>query len=94
MKKRHRVGKGKRAKVPSKIQNTIAHLKALQAARAAGYPVSYTTDPAWLLDEAINRRAGWVEDPHSRGTTQPCPGRLVATSSDACTRSPIASTAT
>jgi hypothetical protein len=75
-KRRHRVGKGKKAKVPSKIANTIAHLKALQAARAAGYPVSYTTDPAWLLDEAINRRAGWVEDPHTRGTTQPIRGKL------------------
>ncbi len=62
--------------MPSKIASTIAHLKALQAARAAGYPVSYTTDPSWLMNEAINRRAGWVEDTHTRGTTQPIGGKL------------------
>lgn len=60
----------------SRIANTIAHLKALQAARAAGAPVYLTTDPAWLLDMAINRRAGWVEDPHAYGSVKPVGGAL------------------
>lgn len=50
----------------SKIAATIEYLKRCQDARRAGYPVAYTTDPTWLVDMAINRRAGWVEDPHSR----------------------------
>ena len=54
---------------------TINRLKACQAARAAGYPVSYVTDPAWLLDMAINRRAGWPDDPTtSRGSAMPVNG--------------------
>lgn len=55
---------------------TLDYLRRCQAARAAGYPVSYTTDPAWLVEQAINRRAGWAEDPHTRGTTLPVNGRL------------------
>ena len=51
---------------PSKTAATIEYLRRCQAARAAGHPVQLTTDPAWLVDMAINRRAGWVEDPHSR----------------------------
>lgn len=50
----------------SKVTATIEYLRACQQARKAGIPVAYTTDPAWLVDMAINRRAGWVEDPHSR----------------------------
>lgn len=50
----------------SPVANTIAYLRKCQAARKAGYTVSYTTDPTWLVDMAINRRAGWVEDLHSR----------------------------
>lgn len=50
------------------VANTIAYLRKCQQARAAGYPVYLTNDPAWLLDMAINRRAGWVEDPHARGS--------------------------
>lgn len=61
---------------PSKIANTIATLKRCQAARAAGHPVYLTTDPTWLLNMAINRRAGWVEDPHSYGSVQPVRGKL------------------
>lgn len=53
------------------LQNTIAYLRRCQEARAAGYPVSFTTDPAWLVEQAINRRAGWVEDPHTRGSSMP-----------------------
>lgn len=61
---------------PSRIGATIAYLRRCQAARAVGYPVSYTTDPAWLLDVAINRRAGWPDDPsHSRGSAMPVNGK-------------------
>jgi hypothetical protein len=61
---------------PSKIAMTMAYLKACQEARDRGEPVYLTTDPAWLLDVAIGRRAGWVEDPHSRGITIPVGGKL------------------
>ena len=53
---------------------TIEYLRRCQAARAAGHPVHLTTDPGWLVEQAINRRAGWLDSPHgdtSRGTTQP-----------------------
>jgi hypothetical protein len=53
---------------------TIERLRSCQAARAAGYPVRFTNDPAWLVQQAINRRAGWLEDLHTRGTTQPVGG--------------------
>ena len=60
----------------TQVRATIEYLQVRQAARAAGYPVSYTTDPAWLVNEAINRRAGWLEDRHTRGTTRPVNGKL------------------
>lgn len=53
---------------PEQVRATIAYLKQCQEARAAGYPVSYTTDPEWLVDMAINRRAGWPEPVHERGS--------------------------
>lgn len=60
----------------TRVGATIAYLRQCQEARAAGYPVSYTTDPAWLLDMAINRRAGWPDDPStSRGSAMPVKGR-------------------
>jgi len=47
---------------------TIEYLKRCRSAKDAGYPVAYTTDPDWLIDMAINRRAGWPEaDPHTHG---------------------------
>lgn len=58
-----------------KVRATIDFLRVRQHARDAGYPVSYTTDPAWLVNEAINRRAGWLEDRHTRGTFQPVNGK-------------------
>lgn len=58
---------------PSRVRATIDFLRRCQAARAAGDAVTRTTDPAWLVDQAINRRAGWVEDPHYRGTSMPIP---------------------
>lgn len=55
---------------------TIEYLRHCQRARAAGYPVSYTTDPAWLVQMAINRRAGWLDDPsHQRGSCMPVAGK-------------------
>jgi hypothetical protein len=62
---------------PSKTRATIDYLRACQRVRKAGHRVSFTTDPAWLVEQAINRRAGWVEDPHSRGSCLPIEaGRL------------------
>ena len=61
--------------IQSPVRNTINYLRRCQQARAAGYPVSYTTDPAWLLMMAINRRAGWPDDPgHWRGSAMPVKG--------------------
>ena len=60
----------------SAVSNTIAHLKLCQAARAAGVLVSFTTDPSWLVNMAINRRAGWPDDPSfSRGSAMPVDGK-------------------
>jgi len=57
------------------ITETLAHLYRCRAARTAGYPVAYTTDPAWLVQMAINRRAGWPDDPsHQRGSCMPVQG--------------------
>ena len=60
----------------SKTRNTIEYLQRCQAARAAGARVAFTTDPAWLVNQAINRRAGWLEDFHTRGTSQAIGGRF------------------
>ena len=60
----------------SEIRATIDYLKTCQKARAAGYSVSLTTDPTWLLDMAIGRRGGWLEDRWTRGITQPVNGKL------------------
>lgn len=61
------------------IKNTIAHLKACIAARKAGKHVSYTTDSHWLVDMAINRRAGWLDDPgFTRGSCMPVNGKYPA----------------
>ena len=66
----------KRAIPLSAIRHTLAYLRQCRAARVAGFPVSYTTDPAWLVQMAINRRAGWPDDPtHSRGSCMPVNGR-------------------
>jgi hypothetical protein len=57
------------------IHNTIVYLRKCQLARASGYPVSLTNDPAWLVDMAINRRAGWPDDPgFTRGSAMPVNG--------------------
>ncbi len=60
----------------TQIRNTLIYLRRCQAARSAGYPVATTTDPAWLVEQAINRRAGWPEDPSTtRGSCTPVQGR-------------------
>lgn len=62
---------------PDKVRATLAHLRACQDARAKGWPVRYTTDPEWLVDVAINRRAGWPDDPSPyRGSCMPVGGRF------------------
>jgi hypothetical protein len=59
----------------TKTRATIDYLRRCQEARAQGYPVRYVTDPAWLVNQAVNRRAGWLESPDtSRGTTQAVDG--------------------
>ena len=55
-----------------RLGNTLAYLRRCQEARAIGYPVQYTTDPTWLVEQAINRRAGWPDAPStSRGSAMP-----------------------
>lgn len=64
---------------PTRARATIDYLRLCQQARAAGHPVRMTTDPAWLVNQAINRRAGWLESPHgdtSRGTSQAIDGHF------------------
>lgn len=57
---------------PPTIPGALAHLCRCRAARAVGHRVSYTTDPAWLVHMAINRRAGWPDDPTTtRGSAAP-----------------------
>lgn len=54
------------------LRTTIDMLRRCGAARAAGVHVSYTTDPTWLVNMAINRRAGWPDDTScSRGSCRP-----------------------
>lgn len=56
----------------SEICNTINHLRLCQRARAAGMQTSYTHDATWLVHQAINRRAGWLDDPSEyRGSAMP-----------------------
>jgi hypothetical protein len=58
----------------TRVGATLDYLRRCQRARAAGYPVRYTTDPAWLVQQAINRRGGWLDDPGStRGSAVPLP---------------------
>ena len=58
------------------IAATIQLLRRCQKARATGYPVAFCTDPTWLVHMAINRRAGWPDDPsHWRGSAMPVNGK-------------------
>ncbi len=58
------------------VRATIAMLEHAREMRAAGHRYSLTHDPEWLVDMAINRRAGWPDDPsHSRGSCMPVNGK-------------------
>lgn len=59
------------------VHATLIYLRHCHTARAAGYPVSYTTDPAWLVNQAINRRsAQFADDPSdARGSCRTVQGR-------------------
>jgi hypothetical protein len=58
------------------VHATIGLLLKCQRLRAAGSPVAFTTDPTWLVHMAINRRAGWPDDPsHTRGSAKPVDGK-------------------
>jgi len=60
----------------TKTRATIQYLRQCQAARTAGMLVSFTTDPAWMVNMAINRRAGWPDDPSTtRGSAMPVNGK-------------------
>lgn len=68
--------------IAERISNTIRHLRRCQAYRAAGGHVAYTTDPRWLVHMAINRRAGWPDDPSMlRGSAMPVNGKYPARAS-------------
>lgn len=59
-----------------RIQSTIDRLKTLKNAREHGYRVCYTTDIRWLIQMAINRRAGWPDDTSLfRGSCCPVAGK-------------------
>ncbi|MDI3463648.1 MAG: hypothetical protein OJF50_002469 [Nitrospira sp.] len=57
------------------VQTTLNYLKRCQQARESGIPVYLKTDPAWLINMAINRRAGWAESRHVYGSVMPVNGR-------------------
>src|ERR1700690_2049623 len=55
---------------------TRKYLELCIRARESGYRVAFTSDPQWLLHMAINRRAGWPDDPsYSRGSCMPVQGK-------------------
>lgn len=61
----------------SPVSNTIAFLRHCQQLRTAlGHAPQCTRDPEWLVNMAINRRAGWPEDPWARDCAMPVRGRL------------------
>ena len=60
----------------NKVKATIEYLRRRQEYRKAGGRVAFTTDPAWLVQMAINRRAGWPDDPSTtRGSAMPVNGK-------------------
>jgi len=76
-------GRQRLASKVSPVRATIDFLRQCQAARAQGWPVRVTTDPAWLVTVAINRRAGWPDDPgHLFGSAMPVNGRYPKRASD------------
>lgn len=65
-----------------KVRSTINYLKKCQRARAFAnshgyYAISKASDPTWLVNVAINRRAGWPDDPEcTRGSAMPVNGKF------------------
>lgn len=67
---------------PSQVRSSINLLRSAIYKRKSGVPVFILNDPKWLLNMAINRRAGWPDDPsHSRGSAPPVDGRYPARAS-------------
>ena len=69
---------------PEEIHATVKYLRLCREARALGWPTtgpilaeySITRDPEWLVDMAVNRRAGWPDDPSGvRGSCVPVNGK-------------------
>jgi len=59
-----------------RVTNTLTYLRTCQSFRRQGGQVAFTTDPTWLVNMAINRRAGWPDDPSLlRGSACPVAGR-------------------
>lgn len=59
-------------KEQSRTHRTLEYLRNCRYLRASGGDVCYIHDPAWLVNMAVNRRAGWPDDPtHSRGNCRP-----------------------
>ena len=58
------------------VHTTVEYLRKLKAARKQGFKGVCVTDLTWLVDMAINRRAGWLDDPStSRGSAMPINGK-------------------
>lgn len=56
----------------SRVHNTLNYLRACIRERQLGAHQCFVHDPAWLVNVATNRRAGWPDDPtHSRGSCMP-----------------------
>jgi hypothetical protein len=65
-----------------RITSTLGYLRKCQNYRKAGGQVAFTTDPQWLVHMAINRRAGWPDDPSLvRGSAMPVDGKYPAKAS-------------
>src|SRR4029077_17608315 len=61
-----------------KVCYTLERLRILQELRVQGVDTRayYTSDVPWLVHMAINRKAGWSDDPSlSRGSARPVEGR-------------------
>lgn len=84
---------------PAKVRAILVYLRAAIAYRAAyqsgaaakaKWPVApdppvYTRDPAWLVTMAINRKAGWPDDPSlARGSAMPVRGRYPKRAEEDC----------
>ena len=61
----------------SAVRYTLDMIHFYQAKKAAGFQTSFTDDAHWLMNAAINRRAGYLPDPDfSYYYAQPVNGRF------------------